>query len=77
MNKKIFLVLCVSTAISSQEIVDDAIDFQVDASNLSVDAQKKVEDLDEVSKKLYFEYKDTLNEYKLSLIHISEPTRPY
>ena len=64
MNKKIFLVLCVSTAISSQEIVDDAIDFQVDASNLSVDAQKKVEDLDEVSKKLYFEYKDTLNEYK-------------
>ena len=47
MNKKIFLVLCVSTAISSQEIVDDAIDFQVDASNLSVDAQKKVEDLEE------------------------------
>ena len=32
-------------------IVDDAIDFQVDASNLSVDAQKKIEDLDEVSKK--------------------------
>tara|TARA_B100000941_G_scaffold141371_1_gene100175 strand:+ start:89 stop:844 length:756 start_codon:yes stop_codon:yes gene_type:complete len=57
------LVFALSISISSQEIVDDAIDFQVDASSLSVTAQKQVEDLDEVSKQLYFEYKDTINEY--------------
>jgi len=59
----IILVFALSISISSQEIVDDAIDFQVDASTLSVTAQKQVEDLDEVSKQLYFEYKDTINEY--------------
>lgn len=59
----IILVFALSISISSQEIVDDAIDFQVDASSLSVTAQKQVEDLDEVSKQLYFEYKDTINEY--------------
>lgn len=59
----IISVLALSINISSQEIVDDAIDFQVDASSLSVDAQKQVEELDEVSKQLYFEYKDTINEY--------------
>ena len=59
------LSLMLFTAILvSQEIVDDTIDIQVDASNLSVEAQKNIEGLDEVSKNLYFEYKDTLNEYK-------------
>ena len=59
----ISLTLC-SVILISQEIVDDTIDVQVDASNLSVEAQKNIEELDEVSKNLYFEYKDTLNEYK-------------
>ena len=54
----------VSFDLLSQEIVNDTIDVQVDASNLSIEAQKDIEALDEVSKKLYFEYKDTLNEYK-------------
>ena len=63
MKIKFSILILFSIFISSQEIVDDAIDFQVDASNLSVQAQKQVEDLDEISKKLYFEYKDTINEY--------------
>ena len=50
--------------LTSQEIIDEALDIQVDSSNLSVKAQSDIEKLDEVSKKLYFEYKDTLNEYK-------------
>ena len=50
--------------VKSEEIVDDTIAYQVSASNLSVDAQKKVESLDEEAKKLYYEYKDTLAEYK-------------
>ena len=57
------LMLFTATLVS-QEIVDDTIDIQVDASNLSVEAQKNIEGLDEVSKNLYFEYKDTINEYK-------------
>jgi hypothetical protein len=48
----------------SQEIVDNTINLSVESSNLSVDAQEKIEELDEISKKLYFDYKDTLNEYK-------------
>ena len=48
----------------SQEIVDSTINLSVESSNLSVDAQEKIEELDEISKKLYFDYKDTLNEYK-------------
>ena len=50
--------------IFSQEIVDSTIDLSVQSSNLSIDAQEKIEELDEISKKVYFEYKDTLNEYK-------------
>jgi len=50
--------------IYSQEIVDSTIDLSVQSSNLSIDAQEKIEELDEISKKVYFEYKDTLNEYK-------------
>ena len=50
--------------VKSEEIVDDTIAYQVSASNLSVNAQKKVESLDEEAKKLYYEYKDTLAEYK-------------
>jgi len=50
--------------IYSQEIVDRTIDLSVQSSNLSIDAQEKIEELDEISKKVYFEYKDTLNEYK-------------
>ena len=52
------------TEVKSEEIVDDTIAYQVSASNLSVDAQKKVESLDEEAKKLYYEYKDTLAEFK-------------
>jgi hypothetical protein len=50
--------------IYSQEIVDKTIDLSVQSSGLSIDAQEKIEALDEISKKVYFEYKDTLNEYK-------------
>ena len=50
--------------IYSQEIVDKTIDLSVQSSSLSIDAQEKIEELDEISKKVYFEYKDTLNEYK-------------
>ena len=55
--------LCI-IEIYSQEIVDTTIDLSVESSNLSIDAQEKIEELDEISKKVYFEYKDTLNEYK-------------
>ena len=51
-------------SLNSQEIVDSTIDLSVESSNLSIDAQEKIEELDEISKKVYFEYKDTLNEYK-------------
>ena len=60
--KYIFFLLPLYLA--SQEIIDEALDVQVDSSNLSAKAQSDIEKLDEVSKKLYFEYKDTLNEYK-------------
>lgn len=50
--------------IYSQEIVDKTIDLSVQSSGLSIEAQEKIEALDEISKKVYFEYKDTLNEYK-------------
>jgi len=60
--KYIFFVLPLYLA--SQDIIDEAIDVQVDSSSLSAKAQSDIEQLDEVSKKLYFEYKDTLNEYK-------------
>ena len=52
------------TTLNSQEIVNSTINLSVESSNLSIDAQDKIEKLDEISKKVYFEYKDTLNEYK-------------
>ena len=59
-----YLFFLIPLTIISQEIIDDAIDLQVDSSSLSIQAQADIERLDEVSKKLYFDYKDTLNEYK-------------
>jgi hypothetical protein len=60
-----FFILAFSmNSLISQEIVDSTINLSVESSNLSVDAQEKIEELDEISKKLYFDYKDTLNEYK-------------
>ena len=47
----------------SQDIVDTTISSQVDASNESIVLQNKIDELDIESKKIYFEYKDTLNEY--------------
>ena len=61
--KTLLSFLCI-IEIYSQEIVDTTIDLSVESSNLSIDAQEKIEELDEISKKVYFEYKDTLNEYK-------------
>lgn len=64
--KKIYIsyLLFVSVFINSQEVVDEAIDTQVKASSESVELQLQINELDDVSKKIYFEYKDTLNEYK-------------
>ena len=56
--------LTISISISAQEIVNKTIDTQVEASNVSIELQNKIDDLDIESKKIYFEYKDTLNEYK-------------
>ena len=64
--KKIYIsyFLLLSASINSQEVVDQAIDTQVKASSESVELQLQINELDDVSKKIYFEYKDTLNEYK-------------
>lgn len=64
--KKIYILLgfVLSFSINSQEIVDEAILTQVDASNESIKLQEQINKLDEESKKIYFVYKDTLNEYK-------------
>ena len=59
-----FLLFFSADVLYSQEIVDSTIKLSVESSNLSIDAQEKIEKLDEISKKLYFDYKDTLNEYK-------------
>ena len=59
-----FYIAFSMNSLISQEIVDSTINLSVESSNLSVDAQEKIEELDEISKKLYFDYKDTLNEYK-------------
>lgn len=61
--KKILLTL-ISLPLFSQEIVDETINTQVNASNESVALQSKIDELDIESKKIYFDYKDTLNEYK-------------
>lgn len=59
----IFLILF-GINLTAQEIVDQAIDTQVSASAESIKLQEKINQLDEESKRVYFEYKDTLNEYK-------------
>lgn len=50
-------------SIYAQEVVDQTIDTQVDANDESAVFQQKIDKLDEESKRIYFEYKDTLNEY--------------
>lgn len=62
--KILLLPFLFMTTLNSQEIVNSTINLSVESSNLSIDAQDKIEKLDEISKKVYFEYKDTLNEYK-------------
>tara|TARA_Y100000385_G_C13031314_1_gene610885 strand:+ start:156 stop:926 length:771 start_codon:yes stop_codon:yes gene_type:complete len=49
---------------SPEKIVDTTIYSQVDASQESINAQLEIDKLDEKSKKIYYEYKDTLAEYK-------------
>ena len=61
---KKLLILFISLPLLSQEIVDETINTQVDASNESAELQIKIDELDIESKEIYFEYKDTLNEYK-------------
>ena len=63
--KKIYIFLILfGINLSAQEVVDQAIDTQVDASAESAKLQEQINQLDEESKRVYFEYKDTLNEYK-------------
>ena len=61
---KKLLILIISIPLFSQEIVDKTINTQVDARNESAALQVKIDNLDIESKKIYFDYKDTLNEYK-------------
>ena len=58
------LAISISLDIYAQEIVDETIDTQVSASSISQNAQIKIDGLDEQSKELYYEYKDTVAEYK-------------
>jgi hypothetical protein len=57
------LLFLISTTIYAQEIVDQTINTQVEASNVSIEIQNKIDELDIESKKIYFDYKDTLNEF--------------
>jgi len=57
-------LLIILSPLYAQEIVNKTIDTQVEASNVSIELQNKIDELDVESKKIYFEYKDTLNEYK-------------
>ena len=63
-TNKLLTLLLLTNIVISQELVDTTIDSQVDSSNLSIEAQQNIEKLDETASKLYFEYKDTLNEFK-------------
>ena len=60
--KNLILVL-LSFPLISQEIVNETINTQVESSQASAQLQIKIDELDVESKKIYFEYKDTLNEY--------------
>jgi len=57
------LLFLISITIHAQEIVDQTINTQVEASNVSIEIQNKIDELDIESKKIYFDYKDTLNEF--------------
>ena len=63
-QKYIFLLIFICVNINAQEIVNETIDTQVSASSLSQDAQKKIDNLDIKSKEIYYEFKDTVAEYK-------------
>ena len=63
-QKYIFLFIFICVNINAQEIVNETIDTQVSASSLSQDAQKKIDNLDIKSKEIYYEFKDTVAEYK-------------
>lgn len=72
-NIYIFNLLFLSFLLGSQEtiinespekIVDKTIYSQVDASSESIIAQKKIDELDDESKKIFYEYKDATAEYK-------------
>ena len=54
--KKFLLVFFVTSSAFAQEIVNDTIDTQVEASNVSIMLQNKIDELDIESKKIYFEY---------------------
>jgi hypothetical protein len=56
-------IFAFSSYIYAQEIVDQTINTQVEASNVSIEIQNKIDELDIESKKIYFDYKDTLNEF--------------
>ena len=60
--KNLILAL-LSFPLISQEIVNETINTQVESSQASSQLQIKIDELDVESKKIYFEYKDTLNEY--------------
>ena len=57
------LLFLINTTIYAQEIVDQTINTQVEASNVCIEIQNKIDELDIESKKIYFDYKDTLNEF--------------
>ena len=59
-----FLAFLFNINIHAQEIVDETIGSQVSASSISQEAQLKVDNLDDESKEIYYEYKDTIAEYK-------------
>lgn len=62
--KKLLLLTFVSPLLFAQEIVDSALDTQVDASLSSVSAQRDVEKLDAEAKVLYYQFKDVVSEYE-------------
>ena len=61
--KLITILLFFTSSMFAQEIVDQTINSQVQASNVSIEIQNKIDELDIESKKIYFDYKDTLNEF--------------
>ena len=61
--KIIYIFTVIPSILFAQEIVETTINTQVDANLESSSIQQEIDKLDERSKKLYFEYKDTLNEY--------------